>query len=52
MPQNLWPKLTNILNKLYLMILNLKENSTPFHEAIYMAHMTPKHELEIRSPED
>lgn len=48
MPQSLCQKLTNVFNKLYLVILNLKENSTPFHEAIYMAHMTPKYQLVIR----
>lgn len=48
MPQNLWPKLTNVLNKLYFVILSFKENSTPFHGTIYMAHMTQKHQLVIR----
>lgn len=47
MPHNLWPKLINVLNKLYFVILNFKENSTPFHEAIYMVHMTQKHQLAI-----
>lgn len=41
-------KLTNVLNKTYFVILNFKENSTPFHEAICMVHMTQKYQLVIR----
>lgn len=48
MPQNLWPKPTNVLNKLYFVIFNSKENSTPFHEVIYIVHVTQKHQLMIR----